>query len=81
MLRRLNRTEYQNTIRDLLGVEIDLINLLPLDSSGNGFDNVGDALHTSSFLMEKYLDAADAALNEAIVNKPQPKIDVQAICR
>jgi hypothetical protein len=73
VLRRLNRNEYQNTIRDLLGVEIDLVDLLPLDSSGNGFDNVGDALHTSSFLMEKYLEAADAALSEAIVNRPQPK--------
>jgi hypothetical protein len=72
VLRRLNRAEYQNTIRDLLGVDIDLTEKLPLDTSAHGFDNVGEALHVSSFLMEKYLDAADAALNVAIANLPQP---------
>jgi hypothetical protein len=72
VLRRLNRVEYQNTIRDLLGVELDLRDLLPQDSSANGFDNVGEALHTSSFLMEKYLEAADLALSVAIANGPQP---------
>ena len=73
VLRRLNRTEYENTIRDLLGVDVDLKEMLPLDSSANGFDNVGNALHTSSFLMEKYLDAANIALDEAIANRPRPK--------
>jgi hypothetical protein len=73
VLRRLNRTEYENTIHDLLGVDIALQDMLPLDSSSNGFDNVGNALHTSSFLMEKYLEAANLALDEAIANKPQPK--------
>jgi len=72
VLRRLNRNEYQNTIRDLLGVDIDLRDMLPADSSANGFDNVGEALHVSSFLMEKYLEAADTALNVAISNRPQP---------
>jgi len=72
VLRRLNRTEYENTVRDLLGVDVDLKDLLPLDSSANGFDNVGSALHTSSFLMEKYLEAADIALDEAIANRPRP---------
>jgi hypothetical protein len=73
VLRRLNRVEYENTVRDLLGVEVDLQDLLPQDSSASGFDNVGEALHTSSFLMEKYLEAADKALNLAIANDPQPK--------
>jgi len=73
VLRRLNRSEYENTVRDLLGVDVDLRELLPLDSSANGFDNVGNALHTSSFLMEKYLEAANVALNEAIANKARPK--------
>ena len=41
VLRRLNRTEYENTVRDLLGVDVDLKDMLPLDSSANGFDNVG----------------------------------------
>ena len=45
VLRRLNRVEYENTIRDLLGIEVDLKDLLPLDSAANGFDNVGEALH------------------------------------
>src|SRR5262249_52917984 len=62
VLRRLNRIEYQNTIRDLLGIEIELQELLPIDTAAHGFDNVGEALHTSSFLMEKYLEAADHAL-------------------
>jgi hypothetical protein len=72
VLRRLNRAEYENTVRDLLGVDVDLKDALPLDSSANGFDNVGDALHTSSFLMEKYLEAANIALDEAIANRPRP---------
>ncbi|MCE9529965.1 MAG: DUF1592 domain-containing protein [Planctomycetes bacterium] len=72
ILRRLNRTEYENTIRDLLGVSIDVKTLLPADSSSDGFDNVGSALHLSSFLMEKYLEAADTALGQAIANRPKP---------
>jgi hypothetical protein len=73
VLRRLNRTEYENTVRDLLGVQTPLKDLLPLDSSADGFDNIGEALHTSSFLLDKYLEAADTALNQAIANRPQPK--------
>ncbi len=73
VLRRLNRVEYQNTLRDLLGVgDLDLKDLLPPDASAHGFDNVGEALHSSSFLMERYLDAADLALNAAIANGPRP---------
>jgi hypothetical protein len=72
VLRRLNRSEYENTVRDLLGVKASLKDLLPLDTSANGFDNVGDALHTSSFLLDRYLEAADTALNQAIVNRAQP---------
>ena len=72
VLRRLNRAEYANTVRDLLGVEVDLTDLLPLDTSVSGFDNSAEALHTSSYLMRSYLDAADRVLNEAIANKLQP---------
>src|SRR5262245_35543249 len=72
--RRLNRTEYENTIRDLLGIEISLKELLPMDTSADGFDNSGEALHVSSFLIDRYLEAADAALNVAIVNAPQPRL-------
>ena len=74
VLRRLNRTEYQNTVRDLLGIDTDLKELLPLDSSAGGFDNVGEALHISSFLMDRYLEAADRALGVAIANLPQPPL-------
>jgi Protein of unknown function (DUF1587) len=43
-----------------------------MDSSAGGFDNVGESPHTTSFLMDRYLDAADKALNVAIANLPQP---------
>ncbi|MBI3856885.1 MAG: DUF1592 domain-containing protein [Planctomycetes bacterium] len=74
VLRRLNRVEYENTIRDLLSVEVGLQDLLPADSSDHGFDNVADALHSSSFLMERYLEAADRALNSAIASGQKPWI-------
>ncbi len=72
VLRRLNRIEYQNTINDLLGINVNLKEQLPADGSADGFDNAGAAHHTSSFLMEKYLEAADTALNMAITNRPKP---------
>jgi len=72
VLRRLNRVEYENTVRDLLAVDANLKELLALDSSADGFDNVGAALHTSSFALERYLEAGDRALNLAIANRPQP---------
>lgn len=77
VLRRLNRTEYENTVRDLLGVEVNLKEQLPQDGSADGFDNVGAALHTSSFLMEKYLEATDTALNVAIANKPKAPLSTK----
>jgi hypothetical protein len=72
VLRRLNRLEYSNTIHDLLDVRLDLKEVLALDSSMDGFDNVGAALHLSSFAMDRYLEAADKALSAAIVNRPAP---------
>ena len=57
-LHRLNRTEYTNVIRDLLGLEIDGRSLLPLDESGFGFDNNADVLSVSPALLERYLLAA-----------------------
>jgi len=72
VLRRLNRAEYENTVRDLLGVELDLKDLLPAEAATNGFDNSAEALHVSSFLMEQYLEAADKVLDAAIVNGPRP---------
>lgn len=72
ILRRLNRVEYENTVNDLLGINANLKEQLPADGSADGFDNAAAAHHTSSFLMEKYLEAADTALNMAIANRPKP---------
>jgi mono/diheme cytochrome c family protein len=72
-LRRLNRVEYENTVRELLGVDIELKEHLPLDTPAFGFDNNAEAMHVSSFLMEKYLEAADLALDAAIASGPKPR--------
>lgn len=72
VLRRLNRAEYQNTVRDLLGVDVDLKEVLPEDANSSGFDNSAEALHVSSFLMASYLEAADHVLDLAIANGPRP---------
>ncbi len=58
-LRRLNRAEYGNAIRDLLDLQIDVEALLPPDDSAFGFDNIGDLLDVSPALLERYLAAAD----------------------
>jgi hypothetical protein len=58
-LRRLNRAEYANAIRDLLDIEVDVTALLPPDDSAYGFDNNGDLLVVSPALLERYLSAAD----------------------
>src|SRR4029450_4543355 len=64
-LRRLNRTEYQNAIRDLLALDIDAASLLPADDSGHGFDNatVGDLPPT---LLDRYISAAQKISRLAI---------------
>ena len=63
MSRRLNRHEFQNTLRDLFGAEIPVLDLLPADGGGGeGFDTSGSALFLSSIHIEKYLAAADRAL-------------------
>jgi Protein of unknown function (DUF1592)/Protein of unknown function (DUF1588)/Protein of unknown function (DUF1587)/Protein of unknown function (DUF1585)/Protein of unknown function (DUF1595) len=58
MLSRLNRTEYANAIRDLLGLQIDTATLLPPDAASKGFDNIAAVLSTSPALIQGYLDAA-----------------------
>jgi hypothetical protein len=65
-LRRLNRTEYCNTIRDLMGVDYNTAELFPPDDSGYGFDNIGDVLSVSPLLLEKYLQVAEAIVHEAV---------------
>ncbi len=72
-LRRLTRTEYEHTIRDLFDMPgISLRNDLPADGSAHGFDNNSDALDISHVNMAKYLAAADHTLNLAIATQPQP---------
>ena len=65
-LRRLNRHEYRNTIRDLLGVEYDKAEEFPGDDVGYGFDNIGDVLTLPPLLMEKYVKAAEEIAASAI---------------
>lgn len=68
-IRRLNRTEYTNTIRDLMGIDFNADVVFPPDDTGFGFDNIGDALSLSPMLVEKYLAAATE-----IVDKAVPKV-------
>lgn len=70
--RRLNRTEYNNTIRDLLGVSLRPADEFPVDDSGYGFDNIGDVLSLSPLLMEKYVAAARAVSLAAVFGEPHP---------
>jgi hypothetical protein len=72
VLRRLNQAEYTNTVRDLLGVQVDLTDLLPPDSSTSGFDNSAETLHLSSYQMESYLEAAERVIDAAIAGGPRP---------
>jgi len=71
--RRLNRAEYNNTVRDLLGVDIKPADDFPQDDSGYGFDNIGDVLSLSPVLMEKYLNAAEKVARTAVFGVPPMK--------
>lgn len=72
-LRRLNRNEYDNTIRDLVGVEFRPAADFPQDDVGYGFDNIGDVLSVSPLLLERYLHAAEMILDQGIVAVEPPK--------
>ena len=65
-LRRLNRVEYQNTIRDLMGVEFKADEEFPPDDTGYGFDNIADVLTVSPLLLEKYMQAAEAIVSQSV---------------
>ena len=79
MSRRLNRTEYMNSMRDLFGIDLKAGRTLPADgSAGEGFDNNGDALFTSPILIEKYMEAADQVLTTLLPDqkaKGSPEIE------
>lgn len=64
-IRRLNRVEYNNTIRDLVGIDFHAADDFPSDDVGYGFDNIGDVLSMAPILMEKYLDAAERIVAKA----------------
>ena len=70
VLRRLNRVEYENTLHDLLAIDVPLQHYLPEDAAANGFDNVAEGLRLSMLHMEQYLEAADAAISAAMDLRP-----------
>ena len=73
VLRRLNRVEYEYTIRDLFGIRVDVKEMLPADPTAQGFDTVGEALAISPEQMEVYLQAANKALDQVFGADKEPK--------
>jgi hypothetical protein len=69
-VRRLNRVEYRNTIRELMGVDFDTESEFPADDSGHGFDNIGDVLTMSPLLLEKYVGAARSVVAQSVPTAP-----------
>ncbi len=65
-VRHLNRNEYRNTLRDLLGVDFKADSMLPPDDVGYGFDNIGDVLSISPMRMEKFVEAAMTAVAQGV---------------
>src|SRR5271170_4117329 len=75
-LHRMNRGEYANAIRDLLGVDVDAATLLPADDSSNGFDNIADVLGISPALLERYVSAAAKVSRLAVGDPETAPLDV-----
>ena len=75
--RRLNRTEYNNTIRDLLMLDMRPATEFPPDDTGYGYDNIGDVLSVSPLLMEKYIRAANAVAEQAFDTSEVERIDLE----
>ncbi len=73
VLRRMNRAEYNNTIRDLVGVDFNPAERFPEDPAASGFDNIGEALTMSPMQLELYYDTARQILDRALVEGPQPE--------
>ncbi|WP_435006776.1 DUF1592 domain-containing protein [Tundrisphaera lichenicola] len=65
-LRRLNRVEYRNTIRDLMGIDFRADEEFPADDTGYGFDTIADVLSISPLLLEKYMQAAESIVTSAV---------------
>ena len=73
VLRRLNRREFENSLHDLLGVDVAIQHLLPEDGRSQGFDTVAEGLRTSVVQMEKYLEVIDVALDDAVRLTERPE--------
>ena len=80
---RLNRSEYTNTIRDLLGIRFRAERDFPADDSADGFDNIGDVLTVSPLLMERYLSAAERIAGWALAtdNLPAKPLEIGYLAR
>ena len=75
-IHRLNRAEYRNAVRDLLGLDLDHARDLPADDSGYGFDNIGDVLTVSPLHVEQYVAAARRVSRLAVGNlTPRPVVE------
>lgn len=82
MSRRLNRMEYENTVQQLLGIDIALAENFPTDGAGGeGFDNMGGALYLSAIQLEKYLTAADNAVEAALPVNEEGVVSPEAAAR
>ena len=75
--RRLNRVEFERTVQDLLGVETTMKHILPGDAPSHGFDTVAEGLRISQLHIEKYLEAADAAILDALDFRAPPDHSVK----
>jgi mono/diheme cytochrome c family protein len=73
VLRRLNRTEYANTLRDLTGLDVTVADGLPADDTGYGFDTIGDVLTTSPLLVEKAMAAATRVAGAVVAAARRPE--------
>ena len=81
VLRRLNRKEYRNTVRDLLHLDMTMFDpteSFPKDEEEEGFDNIGKTLVMSDFLVEKYLDAADLVVDRTVLSGVKPEVKTYA---
>ncbi len=78
-LHRLNRAEYQNAVRDLLGFEVDASNWLPTDEVSYGFDNIAGVLKLSPLLAERYLNAAQKVSRLALGTPAPPNGDLYRV--
>ena len=71
-LHRLNRTEYRNSVRDLLGLDVDIVSILPPDEMGRGFDNMSNTLTVTPALVQGYVRAASKISREAVGDTSVP---------